>query len=99
MAYTLRRVLVLLTILSLFNAKVFGKNTRPTRNDEIANIEEALQYLQELENFYDGKARIRFGKRSYLMQMLKNRLGEAGEMVIESRSQLGRLFPIGLISP
>lgn len=59
MATTLRRVLVLMTILSLFNAKVFGKNTRPTRNDEIANIEEALQYLQELENFYDGKARIR----------------------------------------
>ncbi|XP_055906068.1 neuropeptide F isoform X2 [Eupeodes corollae] len=53
---------------------VSASMSRPPRNNDINNMADALRYLQDLDNYYGDKARVRFGKRGPLL--LRDRLME-----------------------
>ncbi|KAH8409876.1 hypothetical protein KR222_011861, partial [Zaprionus bogoriensis] len=80
MSHTMRCTLVVCVALALFAAgcNVEASKTRPPRNNEIATIADAIKYLQDLDVYYGDKARVRFGKRGSLVQLLRARMLDAG---------------------
>lgn len=80
MSYTMRCTLVVCVALALFAAgcNVEASKARPPRNNEIATMADAIKYLQDLDVYYGDRARVRFGKRGSLMQLLRSRMLESG---------------------
>ncbi|XP_062123560.1 LOW QUALITY PROTEIN: neuropeptide F [Drosophila sulfurigaster albostrigata] len=78
MSHTMRCTLVVCVALALFAAgcNVEASKTRPPRNNDISTMADALKYLQDLDVYYGDRARVRFGKRGSLMQLLRNRMLE-----------------------
>ncbi|XP_030370049.1 neuropeptide F [Scaptodrosophila lebanonensis] len=75
MSNTLRCILVVCVALALLAAgsSVEASNSRPPRNNDISTMADALKYLQDLDTYYGDRARVRFGKRGSLMQLLRSR--------------------------
>ncbi|KAL7727455.1 hypothetical protein ACLKA6_017574 [Drosophila palustris] len=80
MSHKIRCTLVICIALALFAAgcHVEASKTRPPRNNDISTMADALKYLQDLDVYYGDRARVRFGKRGSLMQLLRNRMLENG---------------------
>lgn len=76
----MRCTLVVCVALALFAAgcNVEASKARPPRNNEIATMADAIKYLQDLDVYYGDRARVRFGKRGSLMQLLRSRMLETG---------------------
>ncbi|XP_037817520.1 neuropeptide F [Lucilia sericata] len=80
MVSSMRQVLILVTIIALLACIVSANNSRPPRNNDISNMADALKYLQDLDTYYGDRARVRFGKRASLIQLLRNHLNNEAEM-------------------
>lgn len=80
MSHTMRCTLVVCVALALFAAgcNVEASKTRPPRNNDISTMADALKYLQDLDVYYGDRARVRFGKRGSVLQLLRNRMIENG---------------------
>ncbi|XP_037946975.1 neuropeptide F-like [Teleopsis dalmanni] len=77
---TMRYGLVLLIALAMLTANIAAANSRPPRNNDISNMADALKYLQDLDSYYGDRARVRFGKRTSLIQLLRSHLLDNSEM-------------------
>ncbi|CAD7084815.1 unnamed protein product [Hermetia illucens] len=52
----------------------------PQRRNEFVNTEDAVRYLKQLDDFYSNAARPRFGKRTSLLQYLKDWAEDQADM-------------------
>ncbi|XP_012156022.1 neuropeptide F-like [Ceratitis capitata] len=73
--------LVIMVIMLLTAHSVSASNSRPPRNNDISNMADALKYLQDLDTYYADRARARFGKRTPLVQLLRQHLLDNPELV------------------
>ncbi|XP_075148933.1 neuropeptide F [Haematobia irritans] len=81
MVSSCRQVLILVAVMALLTANVYANNSRPPRNNDISNMADAMKYLQDLDTYYGDRARVRFGKRTPLLQMLRNHFTNDGEQM------------------
>ncbi|XP_005181046.1 neuropeptide F isoform X2 [Musca domestica] len=81
MVSSVRQVLILVAVVALLTANVSANNSRPPRNNDISNMADAMKYLQDLDTYYGDRARVRFGKRMPLIQMLRNHFTNDGELM------------------
>ncbi|XP_017471982.1 PREDICTED: neuropeptide F [Rhagoletis zephyria] len=76
MSSNLRLRIILLAVLVLLAMHTATANSRPPRNNDISSMADALKYLQDLDTYYGERSRARFGKRTPLLLMLRQRLLE-----------------------
>ncbi|KAH8347426.1 hypothetical protein KR059_010587 [Drosophila kikkawai] len=75
MCHTMRCILIVCVALSLLCAgcSVEASNSRPPRKNDVNTMADAYKFLQDLDTYYGDRARVRFGKRGGLMEILRNR--------------------------
>ncbi|XP_017004497.2 neuropeptide F isoform X1 [Drosophila takahashii] len=75
MCQTMRCILIVCVALALLAAgcRVEASNSRPPRKNDVNTMADAYKFLQDLDTYYGDRARVRFGKRGALMEILRNR--------------------------
>ncbi|KAH8306080.1 hypothetical protein KR018_001220 [Drosophila ironensis] len=75
MCHTMRCILIVCVALSLLAAgcSVEASNSRPPRKNDVNTMADAYKFLQDLDTYYGDRARVRFGKRGGLLELLRNR--------------------------
>ncbi|EDV48808.1 neuropeptide F [Drosophila erecta] len=74
MCQIMRCILVACVALALLAAgcRVEASNSRPPRKNDVNTMADAYKFLQDLDSYYGDRARVRFGKRGSLMEILRN---------------------------
>ncbi|KAH8383337.1 hypothetical protein KR009_008054 [Drosophila setifemur] len=74
MSHTMRCILIVCVALALLAAgcSVEASNSRPPRKNDVNTMADAYKFLQDLDTYYGDRARVRFGKRGGLMEILRN---------------------------
>ncbi|EDV42340.1 uncharacterized protein Dana_GF17058 [Drosophila ananassae] len=75
MCHTMRCILIVCVAIALLAAgcSVEASNSRPPRKNDVNTMADAYKFLQDLDTYYGDRARVRFGKRGNLMELLRNR--------------------------